>query len=92
MPEISRFYGIIIRIIIRIFFETGRHQLPHFHAAYGEYVASYTIEPPALLARVMPRKQHNLIIAWAELHQEELIENWYLIGQNLPPNKIEGLR
>lgn len=57
MPEIARFYG----IIIRIFYEAERHQLPHFHAAYGEYVASFTIEPPALLAGLMPRKQHILL-------------------------------
>ena len=88
MPEISRFYG----IIIRIFFETGRHQLPRFHAAYAEYVASYTIDPPAVLAGVMPRKQHNLILAWTELHQEELIENWRLVSQNHSPKMIEGLR
>ena len=79
MPEISRFYG----IVIRIFFETGRHQFPHIHAAYGEYVASYSIDPPALLAGVMPRKQQNLVIAWIELHQE---------AQNKLPNKLDGLR
>lgn len=87
MPEIARFYG----IIIRIFFETGRHQLPHIHAAYSEYVASYSIDPPALLAGVMPRKQQNLIVAWIELHQEELLENWRLVSQGTSPNKIEGL-
>jgi hypothetical protein len=52
MPEISRFYG----IIIRIFYDTGTHQWPHFHAAYSEYVASFAIDPPVLLAGVMPRK------------------------------------
>lgn len=87
MPEIARFYG----IIIRIFYESGRHQLPHVHAAYGEYLASYSIDPPALLAGTMPRKQQNLVIAWIELHQEELLENWQLISQDSPPNKIEGL-
>ena len=88
MPEISRFYG----IIIRIFYEAGRHHLPHFHAAYSEHIASFTIDPPALLAGVMPRKQQNLIVAWAELHQEELLENWELASQQLPPRRIEGLR
>jgi hypothetical protein len=66
--------------------------LPHFHAAYGEYVASYTIDPPALLAGAMPRREQNLIMAWKELHQAELLENWRLIGQHLPPKPIEGLR
>ncbi len=88
MPEIARFYG----IIIRIFYEVQRHQLPHFHAAYGEYVASFTIEPPALLAGLMPRKQHNLIIAWVELHQEELLDNWQRTMEQLPLKRIEGLQ
>jgi hypothetical protein len=88
MPEIARFYG----IIIRIFYESDRHQLPHFHAAYSEHVASYAIDPPALLAGAMPRRQHNLILAWIELHQTELLENWKLILEGQPPQKIEGLR
>jgi hypothetical protein len=88
MPEIARFHG----IIIRMFFESGRHQLPHFHAAFSGHVASYSIEPPALLAGAMPRRQQNLIMAWIELHQEELVQDWQLVSQNLPPNKIEGLR
>jgi len=88
MPEISRFYG----IIIRIFYETGTHQWPHFHAAYGEYVASFAIDPPVLIAGVMPRKQHNLIIAWAELHRDELLENWLRAAEQLPLERIEGLR
>ncbi|MFW6097107.1 MAG: DUF4160 domain-containing protein [Chloroflexota bacterium] len=88
MPEIARFYG----IIIRIFYEAERHQLPHFHAAYGEYVASFTIDPPALLAGLMPRKQHNLIIAWIELHQVELLDNWERAKQQLPLKPIEGLK
>lgn len=78
--------------IIRIFFESGRHQLPHIHAAYGGFVSSYSIDPPALLAGVMPRKQQNLIIAWIELHQDEMLKNWQLVSQNQKPNRVEGLR
>jgi hypothetical protein len=88
VPEISRFYG----IIIRIFYETGTHQLPHFHAAYGEYVASFLIDPPVLLAGTLPRKQQNLVIAWAEIHRDELIENWSRAARQLPLTAIEGLR
>jgi hypothetical protein len=88
VPEISRFYG----IIIRIFYETGFHQLPHFHAAYGEFVASFTIDPPVLLAGVMPRKQQNLVVAWAELHREELLENWQRAAEQESLKPIEGLR
>lgn len=87
MPEIARFRG----IIIRMFYEFGRHQRPHFHAVYAEYTASFSIDPPALLAGAMPRKPQNLIVAWAELHQEELMEDWELAKQQLPLKKIEGL-
>ena len=87
MPEVSRFYG----IVIRLFYEFERHQQPHFHAAYGEYQASFTIDPPALLAGAMPRKQQHLVLAWAELHQEELLVNWRNAEQQLPMAKIEGL-
>jgi hypothetical protein len=88
MPEIARFYG----IIIRIFYETTRHQQPHFHAAYGENMASFTIDPPALLAGSMPRKQLHLILAWAELHQEELMDNWERAATQRPLQKISGLQ
>ncbi|MCX6050823.1 MAG: DUF4160 domain-containing protein [Chloroflexi bacterium] len=59
MPEISRFYG----IIINMYHEVGRHQHPHFHARYGDYKASFTIQPPVLLIGAMPRRQQNLILA-----------------------------
>jgi hypothetical protein len=75
-----------------MYYEFGHHQLPHFHARFGEYKATFTIMPPALLAGVMPRKQQNLILAWAELHDEELLENWRRIELEQPLDKIEGLR
>jgi hypothetical protein len=68
MPEISRFHG----IIVRIFYETSRHQRPHLHALYGGHLASFSIDPPALLAGSMPRRQLHLILAWIDLHQAEL--------------------
>lgn len=88
MPEISRFYG----IIITMYYEFGRHQQPHFHARYGNYKASFTIAPPALLVDTMPRRQQHLILAWAELHQEELLENWRRVEQERPFVRIVGLQ
>lgn len=88
MPEISRFHG----IIITMYYEFGSHQQPHFHARYGEYKASFTIIPPALLAGAMPRRQQNMTIAWAELHRDELMENWQCVEQEKPLKKIEGLQ
>ena len=87
MPAISRFFG----IVIAMYYEFGRHQQPHFHARYGDYRASFTIMPPTLLAGTMPRRQQNLIVAWAELHSEELLENWQRIELEQPLIEIEGL-
>jgi hypothetical protein len=87
MPEIARFLG----IIITMYYETGTHQQPHFHARFGEYRASFTIDPPALLAGAMPRRQQHLTLAWAELHQEQLLDNWERTMQEAPLMRIEGL-
>lgn len=87
MPVVSRFQG----IVITMYHETGTHQLPHFHARYGEYRASYTIEPPAALVGAIPRRQQNLIFAWAELRYAELINNWQRAKDEQPLLPIKGL-
>jgi hypothetical protein len=66
-------------------------QQPHFHARFGEYRASFTIAPPALLAGAMPRRQQHLILAWAELRQEQLLTNWERLAQEAPLMRIAGL-
>jgi hypothetical protein len=87
MPEVSRFLG----IIITMYYEVGTHQKPHFHARYGEYRASFTIDPPAVLAGAMPRRQQHLILAWTELHRDELLANWDRVAQDDPLKRIKGL-
>jgi hypothetical protein len=64
MPELSRFFG----IIIRMYFEVGQpHHLPHFHAYYQEDVAVFSLDPIELIAGSLPRRQRRLAEAWAEL-------------------------
>ncbi len=84
MPEIARLYGIIIRM-----YYDDRHQ-PHFHAYYGEYAALFSINPPALYGGALPRRQQNIVLGWAEVHQEELLENWERARRGDLPLKIEG--
>ena len=69
MPELSRFYG----IVIRMFFEAGTHNTPHFHATYQEFKASFRIEEIKAIAGELPTKQRRLVEAWAEIHKDELI-------------------
>jgi hypothetical protein len=88
MPELSRFFG----IIIRMYSEVGvQHQLPHFHAYYQDEAAVFSLEPIALIAGSLSRRQRRLVEAWAELHQAELIEDWRLLQAGELPAPIAPL-
>lgn len=84
MPEISRFYG----IIIKMFF--NEHNPPHFHAEYQGYKISISIEK-GIVDGTMPKRALKLIFEWLEIHQEELLENWKSIQETGDFNKIEPL-
>ena len=89
MPEICRFKG----IIIRMFWETGgQHHIPHIHASYQGQVASYSINTADPLAGSLPRRQHRLLVAWIELHRDELDKNWQRAINQEPLDKISPLR
>jgi hypothetical protein len=89
LPEISRFFG----IIIRMFVEAGApHHLPHFHAYYQNSAGVFSIEPVELIGGGLPRKETRLVEAWAELHAAELLENWRRLQGGHPPIKIASLR
>ncbi|TYO94806.1 DUF4160 domain-containing protein [Desulfallas thermosapovorans] len=74
MPTISMFYG----IIIRMYCAPDEHNPPHFHAYYGKYKAIIDINTCELIKGNLPGKQLKLVLAWAELRQEELLANWVL--------------
>ena len=88
MPEISRFFG----IIIRMYWEAGaRHHSPHFHAYYQDAVAIYGVDPVELMAGSMCRRQRRLVEAWAELHQQELMEDWQRLQAGHSPLPVQPL-
>ena len=88
MPELSRFFG----IIIRMYWERSEHHLPHFHAYYGEHVAVIGLDPIEVLAGELPRRQMRLVEAWAELHQFELAEAWGTLQAGELPESIDPLK
>ena len=88
MPTISMFYG----IIIRMFCVPKEHNPPHFHAYYGEHKAIIDINACELIEGDLPKKQLKLVLAWAELRQEELLANWTLVMNGELPFKIEPLK
>ena len=89
MPELARFFGIIIRMFAEP--DTAHHE-PHFHAYYQNDVGIYSIATLEMIAGYLPRRQQRLVEAWAELHQDELIENWERLQNGQPPERIEPLR
>lgn len=86
MPEISSFFGIRITIYY------SDHNPPHFHAEYNGSEIAVNINEPSVLKGYFPSKQLKLVLAWAEIHQLELLENWYLSKQHEQLIKIEPLK
>lgn len=88
MPELSRFYGIIIRMYTE---PDAPHHTPHFHAYYQDDVAIFSIDPVELIAGSFPRRQQRLVEAWAEIYQNELRADWQLSQDGKLPKKITPL-
>lgn len=84
MPEVSRFYG----IIITMFFD--EHNPPHFHVQYGEYRALVNI-CDGFIKGELPRRALNLVYDWLDLHREELLENWQRMENDENFKSIEPL-
>jgi hypothetical protein len=70
MPEISRFFGIIIRMFY------SDHDPAHFHAFYGEHEALIEIETLSVYRGSLPRRALALVLEWAEAHRLELRQDW----------------
>jgi hypothetical protein len=72
VPTISRFFG----ISIAMFFDD--HGPPHFHARHADGSAKVRIDTLEVIDSSLGRRQLRFVLAWAELHQDELSENWKL--------------
>ena len=72
MPEICRFYG----IIIKMFFKPKEHEPSHIHALYGEYIGVFDIKTHQMTDGDLPSKAQELVKEWLDLHSEELQNMW----------------
>ena len=84
MPELSRFFGIVIGMFYR------EHGVPHFHAVYGERRISVEVDTLTVHGDFPPRAQF-LVLEWAGRHRSELLENWELARLRRPLNRIAPL-
>jgi hypothetical protein len=86
MPEISRFFGIVIKM------HFDDHHPPHFHAQYGEFEVEVAISGLEVLVGQVPARALGLTVEWAAEHRDELLEDWDLASNRQPLRKIEPLR
>jgi hypothetical protein len=86
MPEVSRFFGIVIAIYWQ------EHGVPHFHAKYGDFRASFSINELRLLEGDLPPRVRALVLEWAFLHRDELMADWQLATARKPLAPIAPLQ
>ncbi len=89
MPTISMFYGIIIYMF---FFDDKKHHRPHIHVNYGGYDAVIAIDDGEMIEGELPKKKMKLVLAWMEIHQEELMADWKLAVNGQLPFRIDPLK
>jgi Domain of unknown function (DUF4160) len=85
MPEISRFYGIVVAMFY------NDHEPPHFHVRYGGHKAILAIDDVSVLRGKLPPHALGLVQEWGRLHQLELAEDWRRARQNQPLQPIDPL-
>ena len=85
MPEISRFFGIIVAMFY------NDHAPPHFHVRYGDQKALIAIETLRLIEGKLKPRALGLVIEWASLHQSELMDDWQLARSMQPLKTIQPL-
>ena len=85
MPELSRFFGIVVAVYYR------EHGVPHFHAKYAGQTGVFSIGDLTLMEGQLPKRVVSLVLEWAFEHRKELAENWDLAKLGKPLNKIDPL-
>ena len=72
MPEISRFYG----IVIKMFFKPKEHEPSHVHALYGEYAGIFDLKTLEMTEGDLPQKAQSIVKEWLQLNTEKLEKMW----------------
>ena len=86
MPEISRFEGMTVR------FYYDDHNPPHFHVQYGNQKAVFRIDTLEMMEGKIPKNKALLIVQWAYLNRQELLDAWDAVIKKQIPKKIKGLK
>ena len=89
MPVVSMFYGIVVSMYFR---DDKQHHSPHVHAKYQNHEAVVAIRSGKVLGGRLPPAKMRLLLAWLEIHRDELMADWDLAVRGEQPYKIEPLR
>jgi desulfoferrodoxin (superoxide reductase-like protein) len=82
------FYGILIKMFFR---DIEKHHVPHIHADYQGKVAVFSVPDGDVLAGELPPNKSKLVVAWIEIHKEDLLADWELPVSGRKPFSIKGL-
>ena len=85
MPEISRFFGIVVAIYYK------DHGIPHFHAKYGGQTGVFSIGELTLMEGQLPKRVVSMVLEWAFEHRNELQDSWELARHGQALKKIDPL-
>jgi hypothetical protein len=85
MPELCRFYGVIIKMFV------NDHPPAHFHAEYQEHEALFDIRTLEIIKGELPKRARLLVVEWALEHRNDLVNNWENARKRIPLNKIKPL-
>ena len=89
MPVISLFYGIVVHLYFR---DNRQHHVPHIHARYQDDEVVLAIPSGEVLDGKLPPAKMRLVLAWIEIHQEDLMANWQLALTGNTIFKIDPLK
>jgi len=89
MAIISMFYGIIISMY---YLDTRKHHVPHIHVKYQDQEAVISIPDGELLEGKLKANKMKLVLAWIEIHRDELIADWDLASSGENVFKIDPLK
>jgi len=85
MPEVSRFFGIVVAM------HYNDHPPPHVHAYYHDSMIQVSIASGARHSGKFPARAERLLMEWLSLHREELLMNWELARHRRPLRRIDPL-
>lgn len=88
MPTVSVFFGIMVRMYREI---GGKHNVPHVHAKYAGHEVVVDFKGNVLEGSI-PVPKMKLLVAWIEIHKEDLRANWEMLSQGEETFKIDPLR